>query len=105
MSARIEGGGDHVAASLRALSTQFVDAFSLGPDVQLDRPGQRSSDRLQAIGTALAWSSGVIGATAWVGHIARQEWIVELAPSLPPMYPNAALALVAGALALGGAVG
>jgi len=47
MGARIEGGGDHVASSRRALSTQVLDAFSLGPDVQLDRPGLRSSDRLR----------------------------------------------------------
>ena len=51
----------------------------------------------------MAWFAGVIGAAVLVGYVLRQEWIVKVAPNLPPMYPNAALALVAGATAVAGA--
>ena len=78
-------------------------ALAGGVDVPLDRPGQLSSRRLRVIGTGLAWFSGAIGAAVLIGYMARQEGIVQIAPSLPPMYPNAALALVAGALAVVGA--
>ena len=71
--------------------------------MSIDCPDQRSSRRLHSIGTGLAWFAGVIGAAVLVGYELRQEWIVEIAPSLPPMYPNAAVALVAGAAAVVGA--
>ena len=103
VSARVDGGGAEPAAARRILSTRVLGALGVGLDVPLDRPGQRSSRRLQAIGTSLAWFSGLIGGAVLFGYVARQEMIVELAPSLPPMYPNAALALVAGAVAVVGA--
>ena len=79
-----------------------MDTFGLSLDVPLDRPGQRSSHRMHVVGTALAWFSGATGAMVLVGYLTRQEWIVQIAPSLPPMYPNAALALIAGAVAVVG---
>jgi hypothetical protein len=80
--------------------SRVMDALGVGLDVPLDHPGQHSSRRLHLIGTVLAWVSGAIGAAVLVGYMLRQEGIVQIAPSLPPMYPNAALALVAGALAV-----
>ena len=58
--------------------------------------------RLYVFGKGLAWFSGAIGAAALVGYVLRQEWMVQIAPSLPPMYPNAALALLAGAFSVVG---
>ena len=103
MTERLDGGAAELAARRRTLLTRFMGALGVGIDVALDRPGQRSSRRLHVIGTGLAGFSGVIGGAVLVGYVVRQEWIVEIAPSLPPMYPNAALALVAGALAVVGA--
>jgi hypothetical protein len=39
-----------------------------------------------------------LGATVLLGYAFRVEQIVELAPTLPPMYPNAALGFLAGGL-------
>ncbi len=102
VSARLEGLGVESVSPRRALSTRLIDALSFGLDVPLDRPGQRSSRRLHAIGTGLAWFSGAIGAAVLIGYVTRLEWVVEIAPSLPPMYPNTALALVAGSVAVVG---
>ena len=94
--------GPERATAHRNLSSRMMDALNVGLDVPLDRPGQRSSHRVRVIGTGLAWFSGVIGGAVLMGYVLRQERIVEIAPSLPPMYPNAALALVAGAVAVVG---
>lgn len=102
MSARVEESGAAPVAAGRNMWTRLIDSISVGFDVPLDHPGLRSSRRLRVIGTALAWFSGVVGLTVLVGYAARQEMIVEIAPSLPPMYPNAALALAAGAVAVVG---
>ena len=102
MSARVEGSGATSTVAARSVWTRIIDSMSVGFDVPLDQPGQRSSSRLRAIGTALAWFSGVVGLAVLVGYAARQEMIVKVAPSLPPMYPNAALALSAGAVAVVG---
>lgn len=91
------------AADRGTMSAGLVSAFSAGLDVPLDRPGQRSSRRVHLVGMVLACLSGAIGAVVLVGYAVREEWIVEIAPSLPPMYPNAALALLAGALSVVGA--
>ena len=94
---------------MRAFSTHgqtvlntVVGALSAGFDVPLDRPGQRSLRRLHVLGKGLALFSGAIGSAALVGYVLRQKWIVQIAPSLPPMYPNAALALLAGTISVMG---
>ena len=102
MSERAEGGVPATAVR-RTFLTLLIDAFGVSPEVPLDRPTQRSAHRLHLIGKALAWFAGVTGAAVLFGYATRQEWIVQLAPSLPPMYPNTALALVAGATAVLGA--
>ena len=103
MSARIEGEGAGDPATRQTLLARITGAFVPGLDVPIDRPGQRSSRRLRSIGIGMAWFAGVVGAAVLVGYVLRQEWIVKIAPNLPPMYPNAALALVAGATAVVGA--
>lgn len=103
MSARVVGESAEPAADGGTISTGLMGAFSAGLDVPLDRPGQRSSRRVHLVGMVLACLSGAIGAVVLVGYAVREEWIVEIAPSLPPMYPNAALALLAGALSVVGA--
>lgn len=103
MSARVVGESAEPAADGGTISTGLMGAFSAGLDVPLDRPGQRSSRRVHLVGMVLACLSGAIGAVVLVGYAVREEWIVEIAPSLPPTYPNAALALLAGALSVVGA--
>lgn len=48
----------------------------------------------------IGWAAGVVaitlGVSVLVGYAIRSPAVVRLAPSLPPMYPNAALALICG---------
>ena len=48
----------------------------------------------------LAWVAGVIGAAVAFGYLTRTGSIVKLSSGLPPMYPNAALGLICGAVAV-----
>ncbi len=55
--------------------------------------------RLLVAGRAAAAASVLIGVAVLVGYVLRSPAIVRLAPSLPPMYPNAALGFVFGGTA------
>lgn len=70
-----------------------------------DRPRQRATSalRLYRLGAGLAWISVLTGAAVLIGYATRQAWIVKLSPGLPPMYPNAAIGLLCGGLAVLGA--
>ena len=56
--------------------------------------------RVERWGVRLAWATGVIGAAVALGYLTRTGWIVRLSSGLPPMYPNAAIGLICGAVAV-----
>ena len=56
--------------------------------------------RLKAIGVALAAVTAVLGLAVLVGYALRSPVVVEIWPSLPPMYPNAAIGLAVAGLSL-----
>ena len=68
----------------------------------VDRPGQRSTTalRLERWGMYAAGSAVLIGAAVLVGYATRRSSVVKLAPQLPPMYPNAAIALLCAGIAV-----
>ncbi len=68
----------------------------------VDRPQirERSAMRVERLGVLLAVAAGLIGTTVLLGYATRTAWIVKLSAHLPPMYPNAAIGLVAGAVAV-----
>ncbi len=72
----------------------------------LDRPRHvvGISVRLVLASKVAAVLSLAIGGLVLVGYVARWRWAVQLYPTLPPMYPNAALVFVIGGLAALGAV-
>jgi serine phosphatase RsbU (regulator of sigma subunit) len=69
--------------------------FEPGASV-VDRPAHRPTTalRLEQWGTYAAVAASSIGAAVLVGYAARLPALVELAPQLPPMYPNAAIGLL-----------
>jgi hypothetical protein len=69
--------------------------------VSVDQPVQlqRMALRLLVAGRVAAWLSISIGAAVLIGYLVRSPQIVRLAPSLPPMYGNAALGFVCGGAA------
>ena len=72
------------------------------PSIVVDRPQvrERSALRIERWGVRLAWVAGVIGAAVAIGYLTRTGSIVKLSSGLPPMYPNAALGLICGAVAV-----
>ncbi|MEZ5409497.1 MAG: PP2C family protein-serine/threonine phosphatase [Acidimicrobiales bacterium] len=70
-------------------------------DPALALPRQRAADtrRLQQVGNALAWVVMGVGLLVLVGYAVDNDRIVELSPSLPPMYPNTAIGLALGGAA------
>ncbi|MDO8362644.1 MAG: PP2C family protein-serine/threonine phosphatase [Actinomycetota bacterium] len=71
----------------------------------VDRPQvrERSALRVERLASWMAAAAGAIGATVLVGYLTRIAWVVKLSDRLPPMYPNAALGLICGAVAVIGA--
>jgi hypothetical protein len=69
--------------------------------VPVDHPVQlqRMALRLLVAGRVAAWVSILIGTAVLIGYLVRSPQIVRLAPSLPPMYGNAALGFVCGGAA------
>lgn len=70
----------------------------------VDRPHfrERSALRLERWGRGFAFGGGAIGMLVVLGYVTRTSWIVKLSSGLPPMYPNAAIGLVGGAVAVVG---
>jgi hypothetical protein len=68
----------------------------------VDRPGHRSTTALQLErwGIFAAVCASLIGAAVLVGYAIRHPSVVKLAPQLPPMYPNAAIGLLFGGVAV-----
>jgi serine phosphatase RsbU (regulator of sigma subunit) len=68
----------------------------------VDRPSHRSTTalRLERSGTFAAACASLIGAAVLVGYAIQSEAVVKLAPQLPPMYPNAAIGLLFGGIAV-----
>jgi serine phosphatase RsbU (regulator of sigma subunit) len=71
-------------------------------DKVVDRPSHRSTTalRLERTGTIAAACASLIGAAVLMGYATRSEAVVKLAPQLPPMYPNAAIGLLCGGIAV-----
>ena len=72
--------------------------------VIVDRPQvlERSMLRAERWGVRLAVVAGAIGVSVLLGYQTRTTWIVKLSSGLPPMYPNAALGLLCGSVAVVG---
>ena len=90
------------SASPRHAAGPAVRAPGLpGAPGDLDRPRHLVgiSARLVLASKGAAALSVVIGGLVLVGYVARWRWAVQLYPTLPPMYPNAALVFVVGGLA------
>ncbi|MEQ1699426.1 MAG: PP2C family protein-serine/threonine phosphatase [Ilumatobacteraceae bacterium] len=70
----------------------------------VDRPHfrERSALRLERWGRGFACGAGAIGVMVVVGYLTRTAWIVKVSSGLPPMYPNAAIGLIGGAIAVVG---
>jgi serine phosphatase RsbU (regulator of sigma subunit) len=70
--------------------------------VVVDRPSHRPTTalRLERLGIFAAGSAALIGAAVLVGYATRNASVVKLAPQLPPMYPNAAIGLLSGGVAV-----
>ena len=79
-----------------AVSVSAGAAFS-----DLDRPRflVAASARLVLLSRLAAALAAAIGFLVLVGYQARSTALVQLYPSLPPMYPNAAIAFVVGGVA------
>jgi hypothetical protein len=71
-------------------------------DAVMDRPGHRSATalRLERLGVLAAACASSIGGAVLVGYATRTPSVVRLAPQLPPMYPNAAIGLLCGGIAV-----
>jgi hypothetical protein len=68
----------------------------------VDQPLRRAATmiRLRRAGLALATAGWMLGVLVLLGYAIRNDRIVELSPTLPPMYPNAAIGLACGGLAI-----
>jgi hypothetical protein len=71
-------------------------------DDVVDRPDHRATTalRLERAGIIAAACASLIGAAVLIGYATRSEAVVKLAPQLPPMYPNAAIGLLFGGIAV-----
>ncbi len=56
--------------------------------------------RLQQIAGGLAWAALTVGLLVLLGYAVGSARLVELSPTMPPMYPNAAIGLALGAAAV-----
>lgn len=70
--------------------------------IAVDRPQvrERSALRTERWGARFAAIAGLIGLLVVAGYVTRTAWVVKLSPRLPPMYPNAALGLICGSVAV-----
>lgn len=75
---------------------------NLTAEMVVDQPGHRSTTalRLERWGIGAAVCASLIGSAVLVGYVTRQSSVVMLAPRLPPMYPNAAIGLFFGGIAV-----
>jgi serine phosphatase RsbU (regulator of sigma subunit) len=73
-----------------------------GAPVPVDVPARRATASLllERIALAFAVAGVIIGVAVLVGYAVRSEAIVKLSPSLPPMYPNAAVGIAFGGLSV-----
>ncbi|MFN0029028.1 MAG: PP2C family protein-serine/threonine phosphatase [Acidimicrobiales bacterium] len=72
------------------------------PEVIIDRPALMVAAglKVQRLAQWLAASAMVVGAAVLMGYLVHNERVVQLSPSLPPMYPNTAIALICGGVAV-----
>jgi serine phosphatase RsbU (regulator of sigma subunit) len=84
-----------------------LDAESSVAAATVDQPVERTASalRLETVALALSAAAIVIGMAVLLGYTIGNEGIVRLSPSLPPMYPNAAIGLVCGGVAIVGSRG
>lgn len=68
----------------------------------LDQPVERTASALRLETAALVLAAGaiLIGLAVLLGYAVDNDAIVRLSPSLPPMYPNAAIGLACGGIAI-----
>lgn len=73
-----------------------------GPTATIDRPLHRATTalRLEQWGRFCAIAASLIGLAVLIGYATRSASIVKLSPGLPPMYPNAAVGLLAAGVAV-----
>ena len=73
-----------------------------GVEVEVDRPHLRATTalRLERWGVVVATAASAIGVAVLLGYWARNGSVVRLNPRLPPMYPNAAIGLLCGGVAV-----
>ena len=66
--------------------------------LEVDRPrfGFNLTFRLVVLSRSAAGASTLIGAAVLTGYVTRWKLLIQVHPSLPPMYPNTALALLIG---------
>ena len=58
------------------------------------------ASRLLTVARACSVAAAILGAVVLVGYATKAPAVVRLGPSLPPMYPNAAVGFVAGGVGL-----
>lgn len=78
-------------------------ALGSEPDARtVDQPVERTASalRLETIALVLAVTAIFIGIAVLFGYAVGSAAIVKLSPSLPPMYPNAAIGLICGGVAV-----
>jgi hypothetical protein len=82
--------------------TATTGGFRSTADVVVDRPRHRATTalRLERWGVMSALFAAAIGTAVLVGYAARVPMVVKLGPGLPPMYPNAAIGLLWGGVAV-----
>lgn len=70
--------------------------------VPVDAPQHRATSamQLEIAAMVLAACAGLIGVAVLVGYAVRNDSIVTITPNLPPMYPNAAVGLAVGGVAV-----
>lgn len=81
---------------------QLPRSFDTGDELAMAVPRLRMANtlRLQQIAGGLAWTVLAMGLLVLFGYAVGNARIVELSPSLPPMYPNAAVGLALGGAAV-----
>lgn len=89
-------------ATRRASWWHLPRSLDPGTDPALAVPRQRVADalRLQQIASGLAWVVLAVGLLVLFGYAVGSIRIVELSPSLPPMYPITAVGLALGGSAV-----
>lgn len=88
------------------MSTTIDGGTSVG-SATVDQPFQRTASALRLETTAIVLSCAAIaiGLAVLLGYAIGNDEIVKLSPSLPPMYPNAAIGLICGGVAIIGSRG